>query len=167
MTDSSLPFEIGHRGYSREQVDAYLAQVRTAFAQNEGRIKDLDQQIARLRQELADRDRPVTRVGDRIAEILHLAEQEAAQLRSDADRDGGQIIADARARATRIITTATDDAEVIRRDAEAGAEKRRGELDAERQALDRQRAAIDKRIAALRTALGQAPPIEVTAADDT
>lgn len=169
MTSSSQPFDLVHRGYACNQVDAYLAAVDAAFTENAQRIDDLENKLTRLRQELADhkrRNRPgATSMGDRIAELLRLAEQEAAQLRRDARTEREQVIADARARAARIVATATDDVDVIRRDARAEAEKVHAELDADRRALDRQRAAIDQRIAALRGALAKATAIELDARD--
>lgn len=162
MTSSTLPFDLAYRGYARNQVDAYLAEVEVAFAENAKRVDELEQDVARLRRQLADHDSPgPAGVGARLAEMLRLAEEEAERLRRDAHREGDQIVADARARAAQIVATAADDADTIRRDAETEADKRRAEIDADRRELDRRRALLDDRVAALRAALGRAASIQV------
>ena len=150
MTDNSdlLPdlagedaFEIQRRGYSRGQVDEFIAQSRS-------QIRDLEQRLARslaegeqLRRDLvAARQhalgaKPVhEEVSERIAQMLKLAEDEAeskkamtteeiARQRNDAQAYVERIRSEARKNAERMLTAAQEDAERTITSARAEADK--------------------------------------------
>jgi cell division septum initiation protein DivIVA len=134
-------FEVQMRGYSRRQVDEFIARCRN-------QIRDLEQRLARalddgeeLRRELA-----VTRqqalgakpaheeVSERIAQILKLAEDEArsqqskahediTRQRNDAQTEAEKIRTEAREQAERMLTAAQEQAERAITSARAEAEK--------------------------------------------
>ncbi len=82
VTPSS--FDLVLRGYDRHQVDEHLRQLA-------GTIEQLRTELARTSSEL-ERGRPsYDALGERVAQILGLAEAEAAQLRSDAERDAADL----------------------------------------------------------------------------
>jgi cell division septum initiation protein DivIVA len=150
MTDNSdlLPnlgredaFEIQRRGYSRRQVDEFIAGTRS-------QIRDLEQRLARslaegeqLRRDLAAARqhalgaKPVhEEVSGRIAQILKLAEDEAesqksltteevARQRNDAQAYVERIRSEARGQAERMLTAAQEQAEQAITSARAEADK--------------------------------------------
>src|SRR6516165_3546632 len=122
-------FEMQMRGYSRRQVDDFVAR-------RNNEIRELEQRLARaldesehLRRELtavrqqALAGRPAhEEVSERIAQILKLADDEAkaqknkadddiAKLRADAQQESEQVRADAREQAERMLTAAQEQAE--------------------------------------------------------
>ena len=122
-------FEMQMRGYSRRQVDDFVAR-------RNSEIRDLEQRLARslddseqLRRELSTvrqqalSGRPAhEEVSERIAQILKLADDEAkaqknkadddiAQQRSDAQQESERVRADAREQAERMLTAAQEQAE--------------------------------------------------------
>jgi cell division septum initiation protein DivIVA len=150
MTDNSdlLPslaqedaFEIQRRGYSRGQVDEFIAQTRS-------QTRDLEQRLARslaegeqLRRDLAVARqhalgaKPVhEEVSERIAQMLKLAEDEAeskkavtteeiARQRNDAQAYVERIRSEARENAQRMLTAAQEEAERAITSARAEADK--------------------------------------------
>src|SRR6201985_1303462 len=122
-------FEMQMRGYSRRQVDDFVAR-------RNNEIRELEQRLARsldegehLRRELsvtrqqALAGRPAhEEVSERIAQILKLADDEAsaqkskadddiAKLRSEAQQESERVRVDAREQAERMLTAAQEQAE--------------------------------------------------------
>lgn len=87
-------FDVVLRGYERHQVDGHLReltglvdQLRTELADVTRRESSARGDLERMRGDL-DRGRPsFDALGERVAQMLSLAESEAAQLRADAEQD--------------------------------------------------------------------------------
>jgi DivIVA domain-containing protein len=134
-------FEMQMRGYSRRQVDEFIARCRS-------QIRDLEQRLARaldddeeLRRELATARQQALgakpaheEVSERIAQILKLADDEArsqkskaheeiARQRNDAQSEAEKIRTEAREQAERMLTAAQEQAERAITSARAEAEK--------------------------------------------
>ena len=150
MTDNSdlLPnlvhedaFEMQMRGYSRRQVDEFIARSRS-------QIRDLEQRLARSLDEGEELRRELTttrqealgakpaheEVSERIAQILKLADDEArsqksrahediARQRNDAQQEADKARSEAREQAERMLTAAQEQAERAITSARAEAEK--------------------------------------------
>jgi cell division septum initiation protein DivIVA len=122
-------FEMQMRGYSRRQVDEYIARCRS-------QIRDLEQRLARalddgeeLRNDLATARQQALgakpaheEVSERISQILKLADDEArsqkskahediARQRNDAQSDADKARSEAREQAERMLTAAQEQAE--------------------------------------------------------
>lgn len=136
-------FEMQMRGYSRRQVDEYVARRTTEIRDLEQRLahaldeaEDLRREISTVRQQ-ALAGRPAhEEVSERIAQILKLAEDEAkAQrsktdeeitgLRSEAQRESERLRTDAREQAERMLNAAQEQAERTISAARAESEKMR------------------------------------------
>jgi chromosome segregation ATPase len=149
----STEFQIGWRGYDRRQVDTYrsrleaeLASAREAHerlvrahAQATERLRAAQADIVRLRAQLTDSP---SALSERLREILHLATEDAAQTRSEAQTEADRIRAESQTDADEIRASATNDAQVVMRQArknaerilsEAGAERDRVKVDVEQQ----------------------------------
>lgn len=136
-------FEVQMRGYSRRQVDEFVAR-RT------GEIRDLEQRLSRSLDENEHLRREVTvlrqqglsgkpaheEVSERIAQILKLADDEAHaqrdkanddinKLRTDAATESDRVRTDAREQAERMLTAAQEQAERTIAAARAEADKTR------------------------------------------
>ncbi len=134
-------FEMQMRGYSRRQVDEFIARCRS-------QIRDLEQRLARalddgeeLRRELASARQQALgakpaheEVSERIAQILKLADDEArsqkskaheeiARQRNDAQSEAEKSRTEAREQAERMLTAAQEQAERAITSARAEAEK--------------------------------------------
>ncbi|HTQ92056.1 MAG TPA: hypothetical protein VMK84_21440 [Streptosporangiaceae bacterium] len=134
-------FEVQMRGYSRRQVDEFIARCRS-------QIRDLEQRLARalddgeeLRRELAATRQQALgakpaheEVSERISQILKLADDEArsqkskahediARQRNDAQTEAEKIRTEAREQAERMLTAAQEQAERAITSARAEAEK--------------------------------------------
>jgi cell division septum initiation protein DivIVA len=134
-------FEVQMRGYSRRQVDEFIARCRS-------QIRDLEQRVARalhddeeLRRDLATARQQALgakpaheEVSERIAQILKLADDEArsqkskaheeiARQRNDAQSEAEKIRTEAREQAERMLTAAQEQAERAITSARAEAEK--------------------------------------------
>ena len=134
-------FEMQMRGYSRRQVDEFIARCRS-------QIRDLEQRLARALddQEELKRDLATARqqalgakpaheeVSERIAQILKLADDEArsqkskahediVRQRNDAQQEADKARAEAREQAERMLTAAQEQAERAITSARAEAEK--------------------------------------------
>lgn len=168
-------FDIVLRGYDRRQVDDYLDRVEVALQQadarhahDSGRVGELEAALADLRDRLAAAERraegrpePASVVGDRLATMLRLAEEEAEQLveqaRSRAAEQTAQRAADLDAREAelrerlaevdRATVQAQQDAEAIRAAARADAERLRAEAE---EAARASAAGIDDEVRQLR-----------------
>src|SRR2546429_9128577 len=134
-------FEVQMRGYSRRQVDEFIARRRS-------QIRDLEQRLARslddgeeMRRDLATARQQALgakpaheEVSERIAQILKLADDEArsqkskaheeiARQRNDAQAEAEKIRTEAREQAERMLTAAQEQAERAITSARADAEK--------------------------------------------
>jgi DivIVA domain-containing protein len=134
-------FEMQMRGYSRRQVDEFIARCRS-------QIRDLEQRLARALddQEELKRDLATARqqalgakpaheeVSERIAQILKLADDEArsqkskahediVRQRNDAQQEADKVRAEAREQAERMLTAAQEQAERAITSARSEAEK--------------------------------------------
>jgi DivIVA domain-containing protein len=114
------PFDVVFRGYDRHQVDAHLQRLAVAFDELRAAYADADQrgaaaaaELERVRAEL-ERDRPsFDALGERVSQMLGLAESEAAQLRADAEREVTEQRAAAEREAADIRSDARRDAEEL------------------------------------------------------
>jgi cell division septum initiation protein DivIVA len=134
-------FEMQMRGYSRRQVDEFIARCRS-------QIRDLEQRLARalddqeeLRRDLATARQQALgakpaheEISERIAQILKLADDEArsqkskahdeiARQRNDAQQEVDKTRAEAREQAERMLTAAQEQAERAITSARAEADK--------------------------------------------
>ena len=133
-------FEMQMRGYSRRQVDEYIARTR-------GQIRDLEQRLGRaldegegLRRDLAAARQALAgrpaheEISERMAQILKLAEDEAksqkaktaeeiARQRNDAQAEAERTRTEAREQAERMLTAAQEQAERAITTARAEADK--------------------------------------------
>jgi cell division septum initiation protein DivIVA len=134
-------FEMQMRGYSRRQVDEFIARCRS-------QIRDLEQRLARslddqeeLRRDLATARQQALgakpaheEISERIAQILKLADDEArsqkskahdeiAKQRNDAQSEVDKVRAEAREQAERMLTAAQEQAERAITSARAEADK--------------------------------------------
>jgi len=169
-TGEASGFDVVLRGYDRRQVDDYLDRVEAALndadarhAEDAHRLTALEQQVAELRERLADAERraegrpeSAAATGDRIAAMLRLAEEESAAIRGAAEQEAAAARAAAEQEAT---ATRQQAQEELRRMHEAGqleaasmtAEARRQVAD-----LSRQRDAIAAQLQNLRDTLAGA-----------
>jgi DivIVA domain-containing protein len=142
-------FEVQLRGYSRRQVDEFLARCRSQIRELEQRLaRSLDESEA-LRRDLASARQQALgakpaheEVSERISQILKLADDEArsqkskasdeiSQLRSDAQSESDRVRGEAREQSERMLTAAQEQAERAITTARAEAEKVRNAARAE------------------------------------
>jgi cell division septum initiation protein DivIVA len=154
-TTQDDPFEVQMRGYSRRQVDEFVARARNHARDLEERLARSLHEMERLRLELsaarqAAGSRPAhEEVSERIAQILKLADDEASaqksraseeitQQRSDAKTEADNIRAQAKEQSERMLAAAQEQAERAISTARAEAEKARStaRADAERVAAE-------------------------------
>ena len=142
-------FEMQMRGYSRRQVDEFIARCRS-------QIRDLEQRLARAldereefqrelsvaRQQALGAKPPHEEVSERISQILKLADDEArsqkskahediARQRNEAQQEADKARAEAREQAERMLTAAQEQAERAISSARAEADKTVGAARAE------------------------------------
>jgi DivIVA domain-containing protein len=113
-------FSISVRGYDRNEVDRFLAEVADWLETGEGEDSAVSEAV-RLELE---------RVGERTAAILTEAHSAAQVIRDDAARDVRQSLVDANATSESLRTEAGEYAADTRDEADAYARKVRGEADA-------------------------------------
>src|SRR6204780_3908506 len=150
MTDNSdlLPnlvhedaFEMQMRGYSRRQVDEFIACCRSQIRDLEQRLaralddgEELKRDLATARQQALGAKPAHEEVSERIAQILKLADDEArsqkskahediARQRNDAQADADKSRAEAREQAERMLPAAQEQAERAITSARAEADK--------------------------------------------
>ena len=163
-------FRVGWRGYDRRQVDTYRSRVETelvsarsahdravhAHAQTTERLRAAQSDLGRLRDQLTNSP---TALSERLREILHLAGQEAEQIRADAKTEADQIRSRAGSDAEAIAQHARDTAAGILDGARAEQQKRQANIEeaqaAARQQLDDARAEAIRLRDTARTELGQ------------
>jgi len=108
-------FAQAFRGYDREQVDGYVAWLRDVAIQAEDRVGRAESALAQCRRELASS--PTTAgISERLAAMLQLATEEAADIRQRAQRDSDATVADAFARAERTVDDANQLRDAIQRE---------------------------------------------------
>src|ERR1700758_3667881 len=122
-------FEMQMRGYSRRQVDDFVARRNNEIRELEQRLaRSLDEsehlrrEMSTVRQQALAGKPAHEEVSERIAQILKLADDEAkaqknkadediTQLRADAQQESERVRADAREQAERMLTAAQEQAE--------------------------------------------------------
>ncbi|MBV9451548.1 MAG: hypothetical protein JO345_37245 [Streptosporangiaceae bacterium] len=136
-------FEVQLRGYSRRQVDEFLARCRSQIRDLEQRLtralddsEELRRDLATARQQALGAKPAHEEVSERIAQILKLADDEArsqkakatddiAKQRSEAQGEADRLRAEARDQAERMLTAAQEQAERAITTARSEAEKTR------------------------------------------
>jgi len=134
-------FEVQMRGYSRRQVDEFIARCRSQIRDLEQRLahaldggEELRRDLATARQQALGAKPAHEEVSERIAQILKLADDEArsqkskaheeiARQRNDAQSEAEKIRTEAREQAERMLTAAQEQAERAITSARAEAEK--------------------------------------------
>src|SRR6266581_8177665 len=134
-------FEVQMRGYSRRQVDEFIARCRSQIRDLEQRLahalddgEELRRGLATARQQALGAKPAHEEVSERIAQSLKLADDEArsqkskaheeiARQRNDAQADAEKSRAEAREQAERMLTAAQEQAERAITSARAEAEK--------------------------------------------
>ena len=134
-------FEMQMRGYSRRQVDEFIARCRSQIRDLEQRLtralddgEELRRDLATARQQALGAKPAHEEVSERIAQILKLADDEArsqktkahediARQRNDAQQEADKVRAEAREQAERMLTAAQEQAERAITSARAEAEK--------------------------------------------
>jgi cell division septum initiation protein DivIVA len=122
-------FEMQMRGYSRRQVDDFVARRNTEIRELEQRLartldesEHLRREISTVRQQALSGRPAHEEVSERIAQILKLADDEAkaqrnkadddiANLRAEAQQESERVRAEAREQAERMLTAAQEQAE--------------------------------------------------------
>ncbi len=163
-------FDLVLRGYDRHQVDAHLARtaalvtdLQEALAAAGVRESAQAAELAAVRAEL-ERGRPTfDALGDRVAQMLTLAETEAAQLRRDAEHDAAALRSAAERESADIRSDARREAD------ELGATARRdvSTLGQRRQQLLSDIQAIRDQLDAVATGRPDLPPAVDPVATDT
>ncbi len=136
-------FEMQMRGYSRRQVDEFIARCRSQIRDLEQRLaraldeeEELKRDLATARQQALGAKPAHEEISERIAQILKLADDEArsqkskaheeiARQRNDAQSDADKARAEAREQAERMLTAAQEQAERAITAARAEADKTR------------------------------------------
>ena len=134
-------FEMQMRGYSRRQVDEFIARCRSQIRDLEQRLaqalddgEDLKRDLATARQQALGAKPAHEEVSERIAQILKLADDEArsqkskaheeiARQRNEAQAEAEKSRAEAREQAERMLTAAQEQAERAITSARSEAEK--------------------------------------------
>jgi cell division septum initiation protein DivIVA len=134
-------FEMQMRGYSRRQVDEFIARCRSQIRDLEQRLtralddgEELRRDLATARQQALGAKPAHEEVSERIAQILKLADDEArsqktkahediARQRNDAQQEADKVRAEAREQAERMLTAAQEQAERAITSSRAEAEK--------------------------------------------
>jgi len=134
-------FEMQMRGYSRRQVDEFIARCRSQIRDLEQRLarslddqEELKRDLATARQQALGAKPAHEEISERIAQILKLADDEArsqkskahddiAKQRTDAQQEVDKVRAEAREQAERMLTAAQEQAERAITSARAEADK--------------------------------------------
>jgi len=123
-------FEVQMRGYSRRQVDEFVARCRSQVHELEERLsrsldegEQLRQEVKALRQQALGSRPAHEEVSERIAQILKLADDEAQAQKTRADDEIRKHLSDARQEADRARKEARDQAERMLTTAQEQAER--------------------------------------------
>jgi cell division septum initiation protein DivIVA len=140
--DHEDAFEVQMRGYSRRQVDEFVARSRSQTRGLEERLSHTLGELERMRLELAATRQGLSskpaheEISERVGQILKLADEEAkaqrnraqdeiSKLRDDARKEAERIRAEAREQTERMLNAAQEQAENAIGTARAEAEKLR------------------------------------------
>lgn len=103
------------RGYDRQQVDEYVTWMRNHALQTEDRAGRAETALAQCRRELASS--PTTAgISERLAAMLQLATEEAADIRARAQADSEATINEAASRAAQTVDEANQLRDAIQRE---------------------------------------------------
>jgi cell division septum initiation protein DivIVA len=116
MNETPPAFDIVLRGYERRQVDEHLAALVAERQIAEARVSDLEKQLGRMRQEVEANRHEASEpsyagLGARVEKILRLAEEEARDLRAEAQAAAERERAVAAEEAAHTRTQAEEDAQ--------------------------------------------------------
>jgi cell division septum initiation protein DivIVA len=124
-------FEVVMRGYNRRQVHDYMMRTRNQIRDLEERLARAIDQAEQGRVELAEARRRMVEapqnyedLSPRLAQILRLGEEEAAQKRADAEAEAASVRDAATSEADRLLTTSRETADKVLTSAQAEAERR-------------------------------------------
>jgi len=138
-------FEMQMRGYSRRQVDDFVARRNNEIRELEQRLartldeaEHLRREVSTVRQQALSGRPAHEEVSERISQILKLADDEAKAQKSKADDDIGKQRADAQQESDRVRAEARDQAERMLTAAQEQAERT---ISAARQEADKTRTA--------------------------
>jgi len=140
--DSEGAFEVQMRGYSRRQVDEFVARSRSQVRDLEDRLSHALDETERVRLELTAARQGLSgkpaheEISERVGQILKLADDEAkaqrnraqeeiAKQREDAKKEADRIRTEAREQTERMLTAAQEQAENAIASARAEADKMR------------------------------------------
>ena len=130
LTTQEDTFEVQLRGYSRRQVDEFVARCRSQVRELEERLgrslddgEQLRQEVKALRQQALGNRPAHEEVSERISQILKLADDEAKAQKTRADDDIRKQLQDARQEADRTRKEARDQAEHMLTAAQEQAER--------------------------------------------
>ncbi|MGO9778797.1 MAG: hypothetical protein ACLPKE_13290, partial [Streptosporangiaceae bacterium] len=130
LTAQEDAFEVQLRGYSRRQVDEFVARCRSQLRELEERLgrslddgEQLRQEVKALRQQALVNRPAHEEVSERISQILKLAEDEAKAQKTRADDDIKKQLADAQQEADRTKKVAREQAEHMLTAAQEQAER--------------------------------------------
>jgi cell division septum initiation protein DivIVA len=149
-------FDLVRRGYDRDQVDSHLAWLEERVQEAEQARERAEELAAtatsdaeRAREELEAGRPSWDALGDRIVQILTLAEEEGAEIRAARTREAEQVLAEARrkeAEADRLQGVRLRDAERQAAEIVRDAERQAQEIiqDAQQQALETERASSQR-----------------------
>ncbi|MEN3535328.1 hypothetical protein AAH991_09485 [Microbispora sp. ZYX-F-249] len=129
MSDDS--FEVVMRGYSRRQVHDYMIRTRNQIRDLEERLaRTIDQaeqsrlELAEARRRMAESPQNPDELGERLSQILKLAQEEAAANKEASEAEARRLRETSAAEAERLVTSAREQAEAIRTAAQDEAERR-------------------------------------------
>ncbi|GAA3786900.1 hypothetical protein GCM10022226_01360 [Sphaerisporangium flaviroseum] len=118
MMQEDLGFEVVMRGYSRRQVHDHMVRTRNQIRDLEERLaRAIDQaeqgriELADARRRLAEAPQDYDELGQRLSQILKLAEEEAISKREAAAADAAKVREEAAAESERILNAAQTEAE--------------------------------------------------------
>jgi DivIVA domain-containing protein len=116
IRDQEAPgFSNSLRGYDRIQVDEYLARLREYVAQVEDRAVAAESALVQCRRELASLPTNAG-VSQRLAAILQLANEEADEIRAQAQTEGEATTHDAASEAERTVNYAHQQRDAVQRE---------------------------------------------------
>ncbi|WP_433418210.1 hypothetical protein ACQP1V_01910 [Microtetraspora malaysiensis] len=129
LSDDS--FEVVMRGYSRRQVHDYMIRTRNQIRDLEERLaRTIDQaeqgrsELVEARRRLAGAPQNPEELGERLSQILKLAQEEAAANKEASQSEAMQLREHAATEAERMVTAAREQADAIRAAAQEEAERR-------------------------------------------
>ncbi len=115
--DNEDAFEVQMRGYSRRQVDEFVAKSRSQIRDLEERLSRSLDDVERVRLELSAARQDLSNkpaheeISERVGQILKLADEEASAQRNRAQDEIGKLRDDAKKEADRFRTEAREQTE--------------------------------------------------------